>query len=64
MKRVALMEVLDKNDDPIPGLYCAGMEAGGLESETYCYYLTGSILGWVVNSGRIAGEYTADYVKP
>ena len=56
------MQVLNKEDYPIPGLYCAGMEAGGLESETYCFYLTGSILSWVVNSGRMAGESAAQYV--
>jgi fumarate reductase flavoprotein subunit len=58
-----VMQVLDKeNEDPIPGLYCAGTDAGGWESETYCFYLNGSILAWRVISGQMAGESAAKYV--
>ena len=50
------MEVLNQNDDPIPGLYAVGCAVGGWESETYCLALSGSAFGFALNSGRIAGE--------
>jgi fumarate reductase flavoprotein subunit len=53
------MEVLDKQDEPIPGLYAAGVVAGGWESETYCDKLSGHTSGFALNSGRIAGENAA-----
>ncbi|MCL6476968.1 MAG: FAD-dependent oxidoreductase [Peptococcaceae bacterium] len=56
------MEVLDKQDRPIPGLYAAGVDAGGWESETYCAELAGSTLGFAINSGRIAGENAVKYL--
>ncbi len=55
-------EVLDKQDNPIPGLYAAGVDTGGWESETYCDVLSGHAFGFAINSGRIAGENAAKYV--
>ena len=55
------MEVLDKDDNPIPGLYAAGSTTGCWESANYCYELTGHLLGFALNSGRIAGENAARY---
>jgi len=57
------MEVIDKQDDPIAGLYAGGDTTGGWESETYCMLLPASALGFAINSGRIAGENAANYVK-
>ncbi len=57
------METLDGEDEPIPGLYAGGDITGGWESDTYCITLSGSTSGFAVNSGRIAGENAADYVK-
>jgi len=54
------MEILNHQDDPIPGLYAAGSVAGGWESDTYCLQLSGSAFGFALNSGRIAGENAAD----
>jgi len=56
------MEVLDRKDRPIPGLYAAGNDAGGWESDTYNYVLSGTALAFAVNSARIAGENAAGYV--
>jgi fumarate reductase flavoprotein subunit len=56
------MEVLDQRDKPIPGLYDAGSDTGGWESDTYCLSLSGSTFGFAINSGRIAGENAAKYV--
>jgi fumarate reductase flavoprotein subunit len=57
------MEALDSSDNPIPGLYAAGTTAGCWESESYCYRLTGHLVGFALNSGRIAGENAVRYLS-
>jgi fumarate reductase flavoprotein subunit len=57
------MEALDTDDNPIPGLYAAGTTAGCWESESYCYRLTGHLVGFALNSGRIAGENVVKYLS-
>ncbi len=57
------MEALDIDDKPIPGLYAAGSTAGCWESESYCYRLTGHLVGFALNSGRIAGENAVKYLS-
>jgi fumarate reductase flavoprotein subunit len=57
------MEVLDPDDNPIPGLYAAGSTTGCWESENYCYELSGHALGFALNSGRIAGENAIGYIS-
>ena len=56
------MEVLNHEDNPIPGLYAAGVDTGGWEAENYNAILSGTTFGFAINSGRIAGENAADYV--
>jgi fumarate reductase flavoprotein subunit len=56
------MEALDGEDEPIPGLYAGGSATGCWESENYCYEMTGHLLGFALNSGRMAGENAAEYV--
>jgi fumarate reductase flavoprotein subunit len=56
------MQVLDRNDCAIPGLYAAGVVTSGWESEIYCSELSASAFGFAVNSGRIAGENVAEYL--
>lgn len=55
------MEVVDHEDNAIPGLFAAGSTTGCWETENYCYELTGHLLGFALNSGRIAGENAAEY---
>lgn len=55
-------EVLNKDFEPIPGIYAAGIDTGGWEIDTYNAVLSGTTFGFAVNSGRIAGENAADYV--
>lgn len=55
------MEVVDKNDDPIPGIFAGGNDTGGWEPDTYNINLAGSTFGIAINSGRIAGESAANY---
>jgi fumarate reductase flavoprotein subunit len=55
------MEALDVSHNPIPGLYAAGADTGGWESDTYCAVLSGSAFGFALNSGRIAAESASEY---
>jgi len=57
------MEVLNKEDLPIPGLYAAGVITGGWETESYCSPLSGEASGFATNSGRIAAENAAKFVS-
>ena len=57
------MEVLDKNANPIPGLYAAGVDTGGIDADTYNFSLPGHSFGFALNSGRIAGKEAAEYVS-
>lgn len=54
--------LLDKNYDPIKGLYACGVITSGWQSNDYCgNYLFGSALSYSINSGRIAGRNAAVY---
>ena len=57
------MEVIDTEDTPIPGLYAAGIDTGGWQSDTYCARLTGMTFSFAINSGRIAGENAVKYQR-
>jgi len=57
------MSVLDKDDNPIKGLFAAGVDTGGWSGKTYNPNLSGIALGFSINSGRIAGENAAAFVK-
>ncbi|HTY81812.1 MAG TPA: FAD-dependent oxidoreductase [Dehalococcoidales bacterium] len=57
------MEVLDTSDKIIPGLYAAGSTTGCWESESYCFHLTGHLVGFALNSGRIAAENAVAYLQ-
>ena len=56
-------EVLDKEDNPIPGLYCAGTDACSIYGDSYVFYLPGNTMGFAINSGRIAGESMVNHVR-
>lgn len=57
------MEVMDIQGEPIPGLYAAGVTASGWMGDTYCGELSGSAFSFAINSGRIAGEGVARYIR-
>ncbi|MFC1864171.1 FAD-dependent oxidoreductase [Thermodesulfobacteriota bacterium] len=58
------MEALDKKTQPISGLYVIGNDAGGWIADTYnLSTASGTAFGFAINSGRIAGEDAAEYVK-
>jgi len=56
------MEVLDKDDNPIPGLFAAGNDTGGWEMDTYNAILTGTTVAFALSSGRICGENAQKYI--
>jgi fumarate reductase flavoprotein subunit len=56
-------EVLNNDMDVIPGLYTAGNDSNNICGDTYTFSLAGHMSGFAYNSGRIAGENAAEYVK-
>lgn len=56
------IEAIDKNGQPIPGLYVAGADAGGMYGGSYVDF-EGGTLGFAYTSGKIAGENAASYAK-
>lgn len=57
------MEVVDKHDNPIGGLYAIGNDAGGAQGDTYNFGLPGSSFGFALSSGFIAAENAVKYIK-
>jgi fumarate reductase flavoprotein subunit len=56
-------EVLNRDWKRIPGLYAAGTDACSIYGDTYVFILPGNTMGFALNSGRIAGENAAEYIK-
>lgn len=56
------MEVVDKQGNPIPGFFAAGVITSGWEGHDYGGTPGGSALGFSIASGRIAAENAAKYV--
>jgi fumarate reductase flavoprotein subunit len=57
------MEVLDKDDKSIGGLYAIGNDAGGAQGDTYNFGLPGSSFGFALSSGFIAAENAVKYIE-
>jgi fumarate reductase flavoprotein subunit len=57
------LEVTDKNDDVIKGLYAAGCDVGGVYGSTYTLWASGSAYSFAATSGRISGAEAAKYAK-
>lgn len=58
------LHVLDKTDKPIPGLYAAGVDVGGLYGDTYTTWTSGHAFGFAAWSGyKAATNATADLQK-
>lgn len=49
-------QVLDNQEDPIPGLYCAGNDANTIYGNSYPFYLCGNTSSFALNTGRLAGK--------
>ncbi len=55
------MQVKDANDDPIPGLYVAGDDIGGVDEDIYAG-MGGHSIGFAITSGRLAGLNAASFL--
>ena len=56
-------QVLNVSGDSIPGLYSAGNDANAIYGDTYPFALSGNTSSFAINTGRIAGEQAAAFVK-
>jgi fumarate reductase flavoprotein subunit len=57
------IEVLDKADNVIPGLYAGGFDAGGMYGDSYSMRSsTGLASAFALNSGRVAGKNALKYM--
>jgi fumarate reductase flavoprotein subunit len=57
------LEVLDRKDLPIPGLYAGGFDAGGMYGDSYpIKSSSGLASSFALNSGRIAGKSILRYL--
>ena len=57
-------QVIDENDDPIPGLYAVGTDSCELYRESYTMNIPASCQGNNVNSGRTAARRSAQASSP
>ncbi len=56
------MEVVTQDQEPIPGLYAAGVDATSIFADSYVFVLPGNTMGFALNGGRMAGENAAKYI--
>ena len=57
------MEVVDKKDEAIPGLYAGGEDAAGMWGDSYPIDIaSGGSSAFAMNSGRIAAKNTLSYI--
>jgi fumarate reductase flavoprotein subunit len=57
-----LMEAVDEQDNPIPGLYAAGVETGGTDWGTYNGNLSAHSFGFSIVGGRLAAQNAVAYL--
>ena len=56
------LRVLDKNWKPIPGLFGCGTDVCSIFGDSYNFTMPGSTMGFAINSGRLAGMNSVDYI--
>jgi fumarate reductase flavoprotein subunit len=57
------MRCLDKQGNPIPGLYSVGCDAGGLFGESYSLPVPGSANGFALTSGWLTADDIAERIE-
>jgi fumarate reductase flavoprotein subunit len=63
IKVTGRLEVLDKKDNVIPGLYAGGFDAGGMYGDSYpIKSSSGLASAFAINSGRLAGKAALQYL--
>ncbi|MDR0656537.1 MAG: FAD-dependent oxidoreductase [Treponema sp.] len=56
-------EALNKDFEPITGLYAAGADACNIYDDSYMFLLPGNSMGFAVNTGRIAAISASNFVE-
>ena len=56
-------EVLTEDYRVIPGLYAAGTDTCTIYGDSYMFKLPGNSMGYSVNTGRMAAEGAAEYIR-
>jgi fumarate reductase flavoprotein subunit len=57
-------EVIDKKERVIPGLYAAGLDAGGMYGDSYPMRTSSGLASaFALNSGRLAGKNALNYLR-
>jgi fumarate reductase flavoprotein subunit len=56
-----LTEVVTQDEDTIPGLYAAGVDANAIYGDSYVFIMPGNTMGFALNTGRIAAENAVKY---
>jgi fumarate reductase flavoprotein subunit len=56
------MEVVNKNGQPVPGLYSAGVDSADLWPNIYTINVPGGTNANNINSGRFASKFAAEYI--
>ncbi len=56
-------EVITSAGAPVPGLFAAGRDTNSIYGDTYMYAMSGNDSSYDFNTGRIAGEAAARYVR-
>ncbi|MDR0435039.1 MAG: FAD-dependent oxidoreductase [Gracilibacteraceae bacterium] len=57
------MQVVNRDYQPIPGLYAVGLDAGGLYGDSYNMEIPGAANGFAYTSGRIAARHVVSVLK-
>lgn len=57
------LQVLTEEREVIEGLYGAGTDVNEMYNGTYFYYFPGNTMGFAVTTGRMAGQYAADFLR-
>ncbi len=57
------MQVIGADEQPIPGLYSVGCDAGGLFGESYTLTVPGAGCGFALTSGWLAADHIAETLK-
>ncbi len=61
LKITTNFEVMSTENEVIPGLYSAGVDCSGSMYNNAYVSFEGVTMGWVMTSGRVAGENAAAY---
>ena len=53
-------QVINTDGDPVPGLYCVGVDGNKLYKETYNYAMSGGLVSYAIYSGLTAAEHACE----